>query len=288
MANPEIPGTLPRTPARLREWDGRGLPAERAYAALVADLKAVADSPDLAILGRRLNYNVAGFRTLVIRTANRLPAGDVASYRDALIALDPRWGDAEYWKTIKAEGGRFTPFYFLSALDLRLGPDGWIVRAPPETTLYNDLLVRTFWISACVTVLCLLMGFPVAYVMAAAPTRLSNWLLVLVLLPFWTSLLVRTTASVILLQTEGLLNQLLLFLGLLSAPAKLIFNARLRHRAGLLHHAGAGGRTGGSDGQAHDDEDPRGSGSSSRPGWRRAPRSRRASPVARGATWRTA
>ena len=224
VANPEIPGTLPRTLARLREWDGRGLPDERAYAALVADLKAVADSPDVAILGRRLNYNMAGFRTLVIRTANRLPPGDVASHREALIALDARWGDAEYWRTIKAEGGRFTPFYLLSALDLRLGPEAWIVRAPPETTLYNDLFVRTFWISACVTVLCLLLGFPVAHVMAASPARLSNWLLVLVLLPFWTSLLVRTTAWVILLQTEGLLNQLLLFLGVLSAPAKLIFN----------------------------------------------------------------
>ena len=224
VANPEIPGTLPRTLARLRKWDGRGLPDERAYAALVADLKALADSPGLAILGRRLNYNVTGFRSLVIRTANRLPAGDVASHREALIALDPRWGDAEYWKTIKAEGGRFTPFYLLSALDLRLGADGTIVRAPPETTLYNDLFVRTFWISACVTVLCLLIGSPVAYVMAASPARLSNWLLVLVLLPFWTSVLVRTTAWVILLQTEGLLNQLLLFLGLLSAPAKLIFN----------------------------------------------------------------
>jgi putative spermidine/putrescine transport system permease protein len=224
VANPEVPGSLPRTLARLRQWDGRDIPDERAYAALAADLKAVADSPDLAVLARRLNYNVPGFRTLVIRTANRLPAGGVSSYRETLIALDSRWGDAEYWRTIKVEGGRFTPFYLLSALDLRLGADGTLVRGPPETTLYNDVFVRTFWISACVTVLCLLIGFPVAYVMAVSPARVSNWLLVLVLLPFWTSILVRTTAWVILLQTEGLLNQLLLFLGLLSAPAKLIFN----------------------------------------------------------------
>src|SRR5207249_6979051 len=69
VANPEVPGTLRRTLARLREWDGRDLPDERAYAALAADLKAVADSPDVAVLARRLNYNVPGFRTLVIRTA---------------------------------------------------------------------------------------------------------------------------------------------------------------------------------------------------------------------------
>ena len=224
VANPEIRGALPRTLARLQDWDGRDLPDERTYAELVEDLRAIADSPDLAVLGRRLNYNVTGFRTLVIRTGNRLPAGDVRSYREALIAFDARWGDLTYWRTIKAEGGRFTPHYLLSALDLRRSPAERIVRAPPETALYNALFVRTVWISACVTLLCLLIGSPVAYVMAASPSRISNWLLVLVLLPFWTSVLVRTTAWVILLQTEGLLNQLLLFLGLRSAPATLIFN----------------------------------------------------------------
>lgn len=224
VANPEVPGTLPRTLARLRDWDGRDLPDEAAFAALVADLRAAPDAADLAILGRRLNYNVAGFRTLIVRTANRLPPADARSQRQALIALDARWGEVQYWRTIKSEAGRLTPFYLLSALDLRLDPDGWVARAAAENALYNDLFVRTFWISGCVTALCLVLGFPVAYVMAHSPARISNWMLVLVLLPFWTSLLVRTTAWVILLQREGLLNQLLVSLGLLSAPAKLIFN----------------------------------------------------------------
>jgi putative spermidine/putrescine transport system permease protein len=224
VANPEVPETLPRTLAQLRGWDGRGLPGEAAYAALIADLRAVGDPTTLAILGRRLNYNIAGFRTLVLRTASRLPPGEAPAPREALIALDPRWGEAEYWTTIKSEGGWVTPFFLLAALDLRYGPDGTVVRAPPDQALYNDLFLRTVWISLCVTALCLVIGFPVAYVMAVAPPRTANWLLILVLLPFWTSLLVRTTAWVILLQTEGLLNQFLLALGVLSAPAKLIFN----------------------------------------------------------------
>jgi putative spermidine/putrescine transport system permease protein len=222
--NPEIPQALPRTLARLREWDGRGLPDEAAYAALAADLRAADDPTTLAILGRRLNYNIAGFRTLVLRTAARLPPADAPSSKDALIALDGRWGEAEYWTTIRNEGGRLTPFYLLWALDLRQAADGAIVRAPPDRALYNELFLRTFWISLCVTALCLVIGFPVAHVMAASPPRLGNWLLLLVLVPFWTSLLVRTTAWVILLQTQGLVNQLLVFLGVLASPAKLIFN----------------------------------------------------------------
>jgi putative spermidine/putrescine transport system permease protein len=224
VANPEVPDALPRTLARLRHWDGRGLPDEATYAALADDLRAASDQTALAILGRRLNYNIPGFRTLVLRTARDLPPAGVASPRAALIALDARWGDPEYWTTMKRQGGRLTPFYLLWALDLRQGPDGAIGRAPPDRALYNDLFLRTFWIGLNVTALCLVIGFPVASVMAAAPPRTANWLLLLVLVPFWTSLLVRTTAWVILLQTEGLLNQALVFAGLLASPAKLIFN----------------------------------------------------------------
>src|SRR5690606_37701263 len=80
------------------------------------------------------------------------------------------------------------------------------------------------YISIGITLICLLIGYPVAAVMAAATPATANWLLMLVLVPFWTSLLVRTTAWVALLQNEGLVNKILIHLGLINSPLALIFN----------------------------------------------------------------
>ena len=120
--------------------------------------------------------------------------------------------------------GPLTSFYLLAALDLQRDAANAIVRVPEERAIYLDVLVRTFRISLTVTLLCLLMAFPVAYLMSTQPTKIANVLMILVLLPFWTSLLVRTAAWVVLLQNEGLVNHLLLWLRIIDAPVKLIYN----------------------------------------------------------------
>jgi putative spermidine/putrescine transport system permease protein len=84
------------------------------------------------------------------------------------------------------------------------------------------MYVRTFWIGLQVTVYTLLLGFPVAYLLATLPTRTANLLMILVLLPFWTSLLVRTTAWFVLLQDSGPINDVVLLLA--QNPLKLIFS----------------------------------------------------------------
>jgi putative spermidine/putrescine transport system permease protein len=144
--------------------------------------------------------------------------------REQLLAIDARWGEPLYWQTIRRERHLFTPFYLLSALDLRYAPDGGLERAPAESAIFLGLLGRTLSISLVVTILCVLLGFPLAATMATASPARANVLLILVLIPFWTSLLVRTTAWVILLQNQGVVNQALVGLGLLDKPVPLIFN----------------------------------------------------------------
>jgi putative spermidine/putrescine transport system permease protein len=100
---------------------------------------------------------------------------------------------------------------------------------PRPNRIYVDVLLRTLGISAAVTVLCLLMGFPVALLLTQVQRKTADWLMVLVLLPFWTSLLVRTAAWVVVLQKEGMVNSLLLKLGLIAEPLTLIYN-----RTGVL------------------------------------------------------
>jgi putative spermidine/putrescine transport system permease protein len=224
IVDPDIGRIFPNVTTELRHWDGRDLPPEAACAALVRDIRAAREAGTLASAATRLNYDVPGFRTLLFATARRLPAEPTASAHDALIAIDPKWGERETWAALRRAGGPVTDFYLLGALDLRRDAGNAITGAPPEQRVFRDVLGRTLWISAVVTMACLLLGYPVAYVIASQPPGRANTLLFLVLLPFWTSLLVRTAAWVVLLQREGVLNSLLLSLGLVHEPLKMIFN----------------------------------------------------------------
>ncbi len=220
----EVAQILPNVTAELASWDGQGLPADPAFSALVTDVRAAREAGTLASAATRLNYDVAGFRSLLFATGRRLSAQDSGSPRETLIAIDPKWGERETWATIRRAAGPVTDFYLLAALDLRRDAGNAVVGAPPEEAVFRNVLGRTLWISGVVTLVCLMLGYPVAYFIARQPPARAAILLFLVLLPFWTSLLVRTVAWVVLLQREGILNSLFLSLGLISEPIRMIFN----------------------------------------------------------------
>jgi putative spermidine/putrescine transport system permease protein len=92
----------------------------------------------------------------------------------------------------------------------------------------QPVYLRVFWntivIASSVTALCLMIGYPVAYTMAHASERGRRFLVFVVLIPFWTSLLVRTYAWLVLLQQNGLINHALVGSGLLAEPAQLVYN----------------------------------------------------------------
>ena len=222
--DPKLPLILPRTHEVVARWDGATLPDEAAYEALVTDLRDAYEAKTAAVIGMRLNYEISGFRSMVMRTARRAKRIEEPPYQAALIGLDERWGHIEHWRAIKASSGPFTTRYLLAAVDLERHWDGSVGRAPPERTIYISYLKRTFWISFWVLVYCIAIGYPMAYLIATTTRRLSRILLILVLLPFWTSLLVRTAAWVVLLQTEGIINTMLITAGITSEPLSLIFN----------------------------------------------------------------
>jgi len=225
VADSEVGHILPRVSAELRHWDGRDMPPDAAFAALIADLRAAREAGTLASAATRLNYDVAGFRTLLITTGRRVAAETtIGAPRQALIAIDPRWGERETWAAIRRAGGPVTDFYLLAALDLRRDADDAIAPAPAEQAVFRNVLGRTLWISAVVTLACLVLGYPVSLFIARQPPQRAALFLFLVLLPFWTSLLVRTVAWVVLLQREGILNNLFLSLGLVHEPVRMIFN----------------------------------------------------------------
>ena len=224
VVDTDIARILPGVTAALKHWDGRDLPPDTAFAALVGDIHAARDAGTLASAATRLNYDIPGFRTLLFGTGRQLPGEISGSARDTLIGIDPKWGERATWVAIRRAGGPVTDFYLLAALDLDRNADNAIVGAPVEQRVFRNVLGRTLWISGVVTLMCLLLGYPVALVIARQPPQRAAMLLFLVLLPFWTSLLVRTVAWVVLLQKEGVLNSLFLSLGIVHEPLKMIFN----------------------------------------------------------------
>ena len=93
-----------------------------------------------------------------------------------------------------------------------------------EYKSYARVFVTTFNVSFLTTVVCILIGYPLAYFLAMLPPRLAGIFMLTVLLPFWTSLLVRTYAWLVLLQKQGLLNDFAIHIGLWETPVKLVHN----------------------------------------------------------------
>jgi putative spermidine/putrescine transport system permease protein len=224
VENPEIADNLPRTITALRDWDGTDLPDEPVFAAFAEDMIDAQKNKATGLVGKRLNYELPGTRSKMLQAGRAAEKMTEGPYKDAFLKLDPLWGKTETWKVIERAGHRATTFYLLKALDLQWNPADEIARVAPDQRLFVDVFIRTLGISVGVTLATLIFGFPLAYLLAMAPARHSNLLMILVLLPFWTSLLVRTTAWVVVLQTEGPVNDLLLWLGITNEPLQLIFS----------------------------------------------------------------
>ncbi|WP_034379711.1 ABC transporter permease [Herbaspirillum sp. CF444] len=234
VENPEIASTLPHTVAALAKWDRKSPPPDQAYAALATDLLKARQDSTAGPLARRINTELSGARSLVMGTARALPLHDAdgkelqasqpAQIKEAMIALNPQWAELDSWQVIARNGSIYSPYYLLASLDLKQNAVGDIIQADPEASIYRSIFGRTLWMSAMVTLFTLLLAYPLAYWLSTMSERRANLLMILVLIPFWTSILVRVAAWIVLLQSEGLVNSALMLSGLTQAPLELVFN----------------------------------------------------------------
>ena len=214
--SPEIQETLPKTASALEQWDGEGIPGEEVFAAFVEDMKKAQADRNVGQVSARVNYVMPGARSLFSKTARNIEEISGAPFKPKVVAIDSDWGDQEVWRILKREADPITVSYYLQAVDMRYNADGEIVAQPGYMQIYRTLFWRTFWMSALITVLTILLGFPVSFLLANLPMRTSNLLMIMVLLPFWTSLLVRTSSWIVILQSEGVLNDVLVALGVFA------------------------------------------------------------------------
>jgi putative spermidine/putrescine transport system permease protein len=220
ISNGAVGEVLPRTAAAASRWDGKTLPDADFREAFVEELRAL-DDQRLGDLVRRLNSEQPGFRTLMSKTVAAARHGGVGL---DLASIDKRWDNVNYWQAIARTLSPYTDKNLLAAVDLKRNAVGTIVEAESGASANREILLRTFSVSALVTIACLFIGLPFAILLTSATGWYRRILLGAVLLPLWTSLLVRTAAWYILLQDRGVINKALLDLGLIGAPLPLIFN----------------------------------------------------------------
>ncbi len=222
-------GEVIPTMVNLRAWFARTKagtePDEAAYEALVKDLVQARELKSIGQSATRINYEKPGSRSLFTKSARRAPRLE-APFKEALLDVDEDWGDPGLWRAMRDASKTVTLNFYLSALDFERADDGSIVSVNENRAVYVLLFKRTLLLSLLITGLTLILGFPIAFLLATLPMRISNLLMIMVLLPFWTSLLVRTTSWIVLLQSQGVVNDLAVGAGLLADDGRvqLIYN----------------------------------------------------------------
>ncbi|MFH4829794.1 ABC transporter permease [Vibrio diabolicus] len=223
--NREISQSLPQTIQALESWDYQGQPHQEVIEAFSVEVLALYQSKELPKIASRMNIEESGMRSLLMKTGRKLSRlTSLPSSVTQLAKLDKRWTNPKYWAAFKNLSGALTFSHYLAALDLQVNEFGDIEPQPEKRQIYVDLFFKTFWMSISITLICLVMAYPVAYLLANLPDKRANLLLIIVLLPFWTSLLVRTTSWIVLLQNQGVINDLLIGSGFTSERVQMIHN----------------------------------------------------------------
>jgi len=216
---------FPKTFKEYKKWDRQDLPSEELYKTMFFEVK---DSEGFAIgkASTRMNYAKSGWKSLLKKSKRKFKKIEEGPYKEQMIAIDKKWADMEYWKALGVMVDATTAGYYLNAVDLKYNVDKEVVRQKENRRIYNHTWFKTFKVSVLVMVFCLMLGYPIAYLLSTLPLKYSNLLMICVLLPFWTSLLVRTVAWMVMLQQKGVFNNLLVMANIISDENrfKLMYN----------------------------------------------------------------
>jgi len=216
---------FPKTFKEYKNWDRQELPSEELYKTMFFEVR---DSEGYAIgkASTRMNYAKSGWKSLLKKSKRKFKKIEEGPYKEQMIAIDKKWADMEYWKAIGVMVDATTAGYYLNAVDLKYNVDKEVVRQKENRRIYNHTWFKTFKVSVLVMIFCLMLGYPISYLLSTLPLKYSNLLMICVLLPFWTSLLVRTVAWMVMLQQKGVFNNLLVMSNIIADENrfKLMYN----------------------------------------------------------------
>jgi len=205
---------LPNTFKAMEKWDGRDLPDEPVYKAIYDDLKYLKENKTYGKIIARLNYEKSGFSSLIKKTVRKLNKVEEGNYKEQFIKIHKRWGQPEYLVALRNTAPNWSYAKYLKGIDMKFDQDKNITLVEEDRRIYKILWFRTVNVAFWVTVFCFILAYPISHLLATLPMKYSNLLMICVLLPFWTSLLVRTSSWMVLLQQQGPINDLIVWLGL--------------------------------------------------------------------------
>ena len=211
---------LPKTFIAIEKWDGKDLPEEPVYAALYEDLSYLKKTKTYGKIIARLNYEKGGFSSLIKKTVRKLNKFEEGNYKEQFIQVHKKWGQSEYLVALKNTAPNWSYAKYLKGVDLKLDQDRNIIQQDEDRRIYKTLWLRTIKVAFFVTIFCFMLSYPIAHLLATLPMKYSNLLMICVLLPFWTSLLVRTSSWMVLLQQQGPINDFIVMLGLTANDAR--------------------------------------------------------------------
>ena len=211
-----ITNMLPKTFKSMEKWDGNELLPEEVFASFLSDYKVLVKNKTQGKLGQRLNKEKNGFNSILKKLKRKMKKFEEGNYKQQIISVHKRFGNVEYWRAMKRTAPPYTAIKYLKAVDLYTDENGSIVQVEESRRIYKKLWVRTLEVALFVTIFTFLMGYPIAHLLATIPMKYSNLLMICVLLPFWTSLLVRTASWMILLQQQGVVNDFFVMIGLVA------------------------------------------------------------------------
>jgi putative spermidine/putrescine transport system permease protein len=224
---PTVADLIPETLDKLSDWDGQSVPPPEIMNQMALDLKRLANEKTSGRLAGEVNRSLPGSSSVIQSTARQLRQVDdaelAASGSQALLNSNPRWNNVEIWRSIERVGQAYKIDQYLTALDLQKSPIDGSIEARDGPKIYVDLYTKTLRIALFITLLTIALGYPLSYFLAGLPDKTANLLIVFVLLPFWTSLLVRTTSWIALLQTNGVVNTFLMSIGIINEPMEMLY-----------------------------------------------------------------
>ena len=212
----QVTNMLPKTFKAMETWDGQDLPSEEVFEAFYLDMKLLIEEKREGKLSTQMNYTKNGFKSIIKKLRRGMRKFEEGNYKEQIMSVHKRWADIEYWRAIKARSNAYTGQKYLKGMDMYTNENGDIVSVSEDRRIHRVLWLRTLEVAFFVTIFCFLMAYPIAHLLATLPMKYSNLLMICVLLPFWTSLLVRTASWMILLQQQGVVNDFFVWIGLVT------------------------------------------------------------------------
>jgi len=226
--NPKIKTLLPNTVISIQDYKfTQGFPKEKTLKIFLVELKKLIKEGNSGVLAEELNRKVPGFGSTVKRTARklkRIKIQNITSYKEYLLKVSKRWDNPKYWVTLKRSNGSFTLSYILSAFDAQYNLKDKIVLKDESSRIYFPVLRKTLYMAFLITIITIILAYPTSYYLSTLSTSKANLLMIFVLLPFWTSILVRIVSWITLLQEKGVANEIMMYLNLINKPLEMMFN----------------------------------------------------------------